>query len=104
MTEILAVPGWKVLDTPLSAWIDQFQAQGLDAVATRESTDVWWVEIRSLRLKGYAVMDGKHVEAINFELDDPDIVPARSALEKAADALSWELHDDESDDENDDRQ
>ena len=98
MPEILALPGWKVIDTPFSAWVDQFQAQGLEAVATRESTDVWWVAIAALQLKGYAMMDGKHVEAINFELADSDIIPAREALEQAASALSWELHEDDLDD------
>jgi hypothetical protein len=95
MTEILALPGWRVADTPLTAWVEQFQAQGLEATATRESTDVWWVEVPALWLRGYAVMDGLRVEAINFELADPDETPARQALERAAAALNWELHEDD---------
>ena len=103
MIEILALPGWKIEETPLSAWADQFASQGLKAVLTRESTGVSWIEIHSLRLRGYAVIeDGRRVEAINFELDGPDTAPARDSLTQAAAALSWELHEDEDEAEKED--
>ncbi len=101
MFEILAIPGWKTAGTALSDWVAQFAGQGFEAVVTRESTDVSWIAIDALRLRGYAVMDGKTVEAINFELSDPDLHPALGALESAALALDWEL-DDQQDDEDDD--
>ena len=102
MTEILALPGWKIEDTPLSAWVDQFEGQGWKAVVTRESPGVSWIEVAALRLRGYAVIeDGRRVEAINFELGGPDPGPAREALTRAAAALSWELHDDDDSDDDD---
>ena len=95
MIEILALPGWKIEETPLSAWVDQFASQGFDAVVTRESTSVSWIEVHALRLRGYVVLEeARHVEAINFELHDPDPVPAREALVRASAALSWELDED----------
>ncbi|MCA1685906.1 MAG: hypothetical protein LC745_07935 [Planctomycetia bacterium] len=101
MTEILSLPGWKIEETPLSAWVDQFAKQGLVATVTRESTGVSWIEVHALGLRGYAVIeDGRYVEAINFELAAPDPVPARDALFQAAAALSWDL--DEDDDGSDD--
>jgi hypothetical protein len=97
MTEILAVPGWKVVETPLIAWVDQFASQGLNVAVTRESTDVSWIEVGSLRLRGYAVMEGLSVEAINFELAGPDPSPALDAITRAAAALAWDLDDDQGD-------
>ena len=61
-------------------------------VVTRESTGVSWLEIGPLRLRGYAVLAGRHVEAINFELADPDPAPATRVVEAAAEALGWEVH------------
>ena len=100
MIEILALPGWKIEGTPLSAWADAFAGLGFVAVVTRESAGVSWVEVTALRLRGYSVMDGRTVEAINFELPDDDSGAARAALGRAATALGWEL--DEGDDEDDD--
>ncbi len=97
MIERLALPGWKVVDTPLSAWADQFRSLGFDAALTRESPNVSWIEIPALRLRGYAVLeDGRSVEAINFELRDDDLETLKT-LDQAAAALSWELHEDEDD-------
>ncbi len=102
MIEILAIPGWQVVETPLSAWADQFAGQGLAVRLTRESTGVYWIEVTALRLRGYAVIeDGRRVEAINFEVAAPDPSPARDAIVRAASALSWELHEDDEPDDND---
>ena len=65
---------------------------------TRESTGVSWLEAASLRLRGYAVIEGRHVEAINFELAALDPEPAARAVAEAAEALGWEVHPDEPDD------
>jgi hypothetical protein len=102
MIEILALPGWETPETPLSAWVEFFASQGHRAVVSRESTGVSWIEVNSLRLRGYAVMEGSHVEAINFELTDPDPGPALLALEQAAAALAWDLDDEQDQDVEDD--
>lgn len=85
---------------PLSAWSDQFAALGFPAVVEFESRTVAWIEVAALRTRGYAVLEGDHVEAVNFELSAADPVPARQAIEAAAAALGWEL-DDENLDEDD---
>lgn len=103
MIEILAIPGWQAAEITLSAWSDRLTGQGLDVRVTRESTGVSWIEVASLRLRGYAVIeDGRRVEAINFELDGLEPSFAREALARAASALSWELHEDDDPDANDD--
>lgn len=101
MIELLAVPAWNAVATPLSAWVEQFENQGLSVAVERESTGVSWLEIASLRLRGYALTGGGGVEAINFELAAPDPEPARLALVRAASALTWEVHEDDNDDDDD---
>jgi hypothetical protein len=102
MIEILALPCWKVEDTPLSAWSDAFARLGHESRVTRESAGVSWIEVDALKLRGYVVMDGLTIEAINFELDETDPNAARDALSLAAAALSWELHEDDDENEDDD--
>jgi hypothetical protein len=53
----------------------------------------------ALRLRGFAVLAGPHVEAINFEVAEPDPTRATSLIAAAATALAWEIHaEDEGDD------
>jgi hypothetical protein len=102
MIERLALPAWDTAPTPLSAWVERLQGQGLEVVVDRESPEASWLEVNALRLRGYAVTAGLTVEAINFELAAADPAPALAALEAAAAALAWELHDDEDDGEDND--
>jgi len=96
MTELLAVPCWDVGPTPLAAWVDRLRSQGLAVRVEPESSGVSWVEVPALRLRGYAVLAGDGgVEAINFELTDPDPAPARAVVDRAAADLAWEVHDDD---------
>jgi hypothetical protein len=71
---------------------------------SRESSGVCWLELATLRLRGYALLAGADVEAINFELNAPDPDPASRVVRAAAEALGWEVHedDDDADDEDDD--
>jgi hypothetical protein len=104
MVELLAVPAWDTPPTPLDAWSRGFEGQGFAVTVTREADGETWIELPGLRLRGYVLMEGAHVEAINFELAAADPAPARLALERAAEALAWELHeDDDGDDEDDDQ-
>jgi hypothetical protein len=101
MTELLALPGWNTPPTPLEAWSEALRSAGHPVATTRESTGVAWLEVGALRLRGYAVLQGDHVEAINFELagtagaTGPETDPARTAVERAAAALGWEVHEDD---------
>jgi hypothetical protein len=104
MIELLALPGWQTTPTTLDAWVAQLEAQAGPAVVTRESTAAAWLEFGGLRLRGYAMLAGRSVEAINFELAAADPAPASRAVEAAALALGWEVHldDDEEDGDGDD--
>ena len=99
MTELLALPGWNTPPTALDAWVEALGSPGHAVVTTRESTTVSWVEIAALRCRGYVLMQGQHVEAINFELTALDPAPARAFIEAVAVSLGWEIHDDDGPDD-----
>lgn len=103
MIELLVVPDWQAEPRTLDEWVVQLSGLVDRVEVSRESAGVSWLEIGSLRLRGYVVLEGQHVEAINFELNDPDPAPATQVIEAAARALGWEVHqDDDADDESDD--
>ncbi|MFO0907774.1 MAG: hypothetical protein U0794_05335 [Isosphaeraceae bacterium] len=101
MIERLALPEWDTPRTSLESWVQAIQSQGYSAEVERESTGVSWLNLGRLMARGYAVMQGKDVEAINFELAAPDPTPALQLLERVAAQLGWALHDesDEPDEE-----
>lgn len=101
MIELLAVPAWNTPTITLDAWVDALKAQGV-AVAVERDPPGAWLEMGSLRLRGYALSEGIKLEAINFELSDPDPAPATRVLEAVAVALGWEIHPDEGDETDDD--
>ena len=72
---------------------------GHGAVTSRESTTVSWLEVGSLRCRGYVLVQGRHVEAINFELALPEPAPAVRVIEAAAASLGWEVHEDDGPDD-----
>lgn len=100
--ELLAIPAWNTPATPLSTWVDQLASAGLHVTLKHESSGAAWLEIGSLRLRGHAMIESGSVEAINFELDPQDFAPSRVAIEHAAQAIGWEVHEDEDDDIEDD--
>lgn len=101
MIEVLALPEWDAPPTSLEAWAGQLEGQGFEVVVTRESASVSWLELNELRMRGYVLLEGQKVEAINFELAAPDPSRGLEALAVAAATLRWELHDDEGDDDED---
>lgn len=101
MIELLVVPDWQAPPKTLDDWVVQLSERVDRVEVSRESTTVAWLEIGSLRLRGYAVLEGQYVEAINFELHAPDPAPAALVVEAAAQALGWEVHPDDPDDETD---
>ena len=98
MIELLALPGWQTPPRSLEDWVAQLEVQAGPVVVTRESTGASWIEVGRLRLRGYVVLQGQKVEAINFELATPDPGPVTCAVEAAAQALGWEVHPDDPDD------
>ena len=101
MTEFLALPGWNTPPVTLDAWVAQLAAQGHPPTLAREAAGVCWLEVGALRLRGYAVTEGEHLAAINFELSAPDPEPALQVIQAAALALGWEVHPDDPDEEED---
>ena len=91
MIEWLALPPPGGSDVGVDGWI---AALGHAARVVRG--DSTWLEVPSLQLRGFVVFEGDAVEAINFELADPD---AWTFLESAATALGWELHPDDGEDD-----
>ena len=102
MIELLAVPGWQTPPTTLEVWSSHLQTAGCLISVTRESTGVSWIECTRYRFRGYAVMNGNDVEAVNFELSALDPLPATRLIESVAQELGWELHPDDPDDEAED--
>jgi hypothetical protein len=104
MIELLSLPGHKAPPTSLDDWVAQLSALGGPVTVTRDAPGASWLELANLRLRGYAVREGGHVGAINFELTDPDPTPASRVVESAARVLGWEVHPDDPDDDDPDFQ
>jgi hypothetical protein len=104
MIELLILPAWNTPPLALDAWVAQLTAQGHPPTQSREDAGACWLEVGPLRLRGYAVIEGEHLAAINFELSAPDPAPARLVVEAAALALGWEVHPDDLDEEEDDEE
>jgi hypothetical protein len=101
MTELLVLPAWNTPPRSLQDWVAQLTAQGVSVTVERESAGVSWIEVASMRLRGYAMSEGERLEAVNFELAEPDPTRAAQLIEVAAAALGWEVHPDEPDDDDD---
>ena len=103
MIEVLAIPGWQTGPTTLDVWTTRLaEAAGSAPAVVRESAEGSWVVLGPLRVRGFAVMAGPHVEAINFELADPDPSTANRLLEEVAASIGWEIHPDDGEDDEDD--
>ena len=61
-----------------------------------------WLELGKLRLRGYAMHAGPHLEAINFELAGSDPGPATAAIWASAEALGWEVDEEDGDGDGED--
>lgn len=98
MIELLAVPSWNCEPRTLDDWTAAFEALGHAATVTRDE-DETWLEVGTSRLRGFVVMDGGHVEAVNFELHAPDPEEAMPLLEAVTSRLSWKLYPEDVDDD-----
>ena len=99
MIELLAVPAWDAPPRSLADWQAALAHLGCAPTMERVGSDECWLVVASLRLRGFVVLEGEHVSAINFELTDPE-PEATKVLDDAAGALNWEIHPD--DEETDD--
>jgi hypothetical protein len=102
MTELLALPEWNAPPRTLADWSEQLAQLGHSPHLEQESGDAAWLEIAPLRLRGYALIEGELVTAINFQLAATDPQFAASVVLQAAQALGWELHDDDGGEDGDD--
>ena len=103
MIELLAIPGWQTGQTTLDAWVTRLEERsGGPVTVERDAPDGAWVVLGRLRLRGYAILAGPNVEAINFEVADPDPAQTAQFLEETAASLAWEIYPDDGDDDNSD--
>ncbi|HEU5116965.1 MAG TPA: hypothetical protein VFT74_09850, partial [Isosphaeraceae bacterium] len=98
---LLAIPQWKQNPRPLGDWFAAFESLNLNPEVQHEDDEGTWIELNSLRTRGYAVIEGGLATAVNFEIHAPDPSEARSVLEQAASSLGWELHEEDDDDDDD---
>jgi hypothetical protein len=102
MIELLAIPGWQTPPTSLEDWVRRLaDLAGIPVELERESPQATWIMLPTLRLRGFAVLAGPHVEAINFEVAEPDPTRATSLIAAAATALAWEIHAEDEPEEDD---
>ena len=90
--ELLVLPGWQSPPRSLDDWVAELTSHAGPVVVTREDADASWLEVALLQLRGYAMLVGRNVDAINFELAGTDPEPATRAVTAAAEALGWEIH------------
>ena len=103
MTEFLAIPGWQTPPTSLAEWVAQLEeVGGPTVVVERESPQGAWIHLEAMGVHGFAVLAGPHVEAVNFEIQEPVPPEVNRFLEEAAAAIGWEIHPDDPDDDEDD--
>src|SRR3954471_17527 len=88
MIELLAIPAHGTGPTTLEAWAGALRAgSGGEVTGERESAEGAWLVLGPLRLRGFAMIAGHEVEAINFELSAIDPAPATAMIEAVAAGL-----------------
>ena len=92
MIELLAVPAWDTPPKSLADWEAAFAEQGYLPTLERDGPDECWLVLATLRLRGYLMLEGPNVSAINFELTDLEPAAATQVIEAAAGRLGWEVH------------
>ena len=105
MIELLAIPVRDAAPVTLKDWVARLEERtGGPVSLKRDPPDGAWLVPAGHRVRGYAILAGPNVEAINFELADPDPSDATRLLEETAASLGWEIHPDdgEADDDEDD--
>ena len=102
MTELLALPDWKATPVDVQAWAAALTEACGPTTVSRDSPEAYWLDVAMPRVRGYAVVEGIKVAAVNFEVDDADLATITPLLERAAASLGWELFPDDPDDEDTD--
>ena len=98
MIERLAIPASGTAPSSLETWKDALKGLGHETRVAKEAGDSW-LDIPSIRVRGFLVFEGEFVEAINFEIQDSNAQSALETLATTASAIGWELHDEPDDDE-----
>ena len=102
MVELLAIPGWQAPVRTVEDWLNALAVLGHAARISLDEDHDTWIEVPDLSLRGLTVLDGVNLEAIHFELENPETEVVLEVLCQAAAVLSWELHPDDDDDDDDD--
>jgi hypothetical protein len=102
MTELLALPEWNAPPRSLDDWAAELSRSGHAPRFEPISPAAVWIELAPLGLRGYAVLEGPHVTAVNFELTGPNHEPAINLVSAAARSLGWDVHADDNGEADDD--
>ena len=101
MIEFLALPGWRTPPRTVDDWVAALSKGSGPVILTRESSTVSWMEMASLRVRAYVVIENGHASAINFECHGLDPAEPTRIITEVATALGWEIHPDDDDDDPD---
>lgn len=99
MLEFLAIPAFNTRPTSVDDWAARLAEFAGPVAVDRDSPSAAWLEVGSLRLRGYVLIENGHATAVNFEVHGHDNEAAIRAIEDAAGALRWEVYPDDDEDE-----
>jgi hypothetical protein len=102
MTERVAIPAWGTPPTTIAAWVEALETHLGPVDIDREGPNEAWLDVQERLVRGFAVIEGPHVSAVNFEIEAEDPLPAVRDLDAACLAIGWELHIDDEDGPDDD--
>lgn len=102
MIERLAIPAWDTKPTLIAAWVEALEQHLGPVEFDRDGPTEAWFDVDSRVVRGFAMIEGPHIAAINFEIDADDPLPAVRDLDQACVSIGWELHIDDEDSEDDD--
>jgi hypothetical protein len=97
--ERLLIPAWNAPPRSIDDWQRQFEQLGHPPSIDRGEPEETWLFLDSMGTRLLAVIEGPTLTALHAEIDGPDPSTALDLLNQAADALHWEVHDTEDDDD-----
>ena len=92
-TEWLIVPPAGIPGCPLEDWLGALTQAGAEVLAKRQPEGLWLMFDAGCPIQGFVSIERGLVEAINFEIPDGTTFNHCERLRKAAEALTWEIWD-----------
>ncbi|MEW4566331.1 hypothetical protein AB1L88_00545 [Tautonia sp. JC769] len=97
--ERLLIPAWNAPARSVDDWNAQLEQLGDPPVIDRRDPEELWIVLDPIGTRLLAVMEGSTLVALHAEIDGPDPSNALDLLGRAADALDWEVHETEDEDD-----